>query len=879
MNDDELLDDFVAESREHLDTIEPDLLEMERAGAEASQEVLNRVFRAIHSIKGAAGFFALDALKKVSHMTENVLMPIRDGMLTPTSEVMDALLAAVDKLRVMIDDVQASEDVPCEDELTNLEALLNNAQSELDGAENELDKLEAVLDASDDKPTDQAPVDETPIAQPSTDSSLMAEFDPASPSVVSAVKRGMHVYRVTANFQDDLHARGLDLDAFTGSISKVGEILIMPANIGQLNDATPAHVAFSFIFASVLEADLVPDGLELPAERVEQVDCAMVEQAQAASPDTPTAQTASKPKAKASPNAEGTETLRVKVDLLTSLMNTASELVLGRNQLLSALEAHRDQIPGLPAILQNVDHVTSELQEGVMQTRMQPVGAVFGRFTRVVRDMAKKLGKEIQLQTEGADVELDKSVIELLGDPLTHIIRNCADHALETPDEREAAGKSRAGTIQLHAYHEGGQVNIAIADDGRGIDAAKVSAKAVDKGVITAAQAAKMSEEEIVRLVFAPGFSTAEQVTDVSGRGVGMDVVRTNIEKLGGHIDIETKVGQGTTVVLLLPLTLAIVPALIVGVEDLRFAVPQVNLVELVCVRSEDIAERIESVHGADVLRLRGRLLPLVGLADVLGIEHRPPVTPPGDEKHQSEYDRRTDRNILVLQIGPNRFGLIVDGLFDSEEIVVKPLSSFVKQCVCFSGATIMGDGKVLMILDVGGLAKRANLRFASLADEEKRRQEKQIARTAARRRSVILFNAADHESFAVPQDKVLRLERVRDDDIEQMGGNEFIQYRGKGLPLVRLDRHLPVNPVSVSTNELFLVIPKHRDASGAVEARAGIVASRIVDAMDVDITMQKANLTGPGVQGSAIVDEHLTLFFDPVELIDGICNLQEEAV
>jgi two-component system, chemotaxis family, sensor kinase CheA len=887
--DNELLDEFVAESREHLDTIEPDLLAMEKDGANASQEVLNRVFRAIHSIKGASGFFAFEALKKLSHMSENVLMPIRDGELAPSPEVMDVLLGAVDKLRVMVDDIQASEDVPCEDEIAQLEALLNQANDE----------------SADEADSDQGD-------KPVSDLSLDAEFDIESPGVLDAVKCGKHIYRISVNLRDDLHARDMDPDSFSEIVLKVGEVLAIPEDIAELEGHMEEDVSFSFIFASVLDRGLLPAGIDLPPERVELLDTSAAAEAMAEAGASETeapkkSESAPKPKA-SSAKSEGSETLRVKVDLLTSLMNTASELVLGRNQLLSALEKHRDQIPGLPAILQNVDHVTSELQEGIMQTRMQPVGTVFGRFGRVVRDMAKKLGKKIELQTEGADVELDKSVIELLGDPLTHIVRNCADHALEGPQERVSAGKSKAGTIRLHAFHEGGQVNIAITDDGRGIDAVKIGAKAIEKGVVSESDIARMSENDIVKLVFAPGFSTAEQITDVSGRGVGMDVVRTNIEKLGGHIDIETKVGEGTTVLLRLPLTLAIVPALVIGAGNLRFAVPQVNLVELVRVKAEDVKERIESVHGADVLRLRGKLLPLIRLADVLDIErtYKVPLpletgeeftdrrkaisdrrsrrsNAPGENKERAGEGRRcnwhSDYNILVLQIGTNRFGVIVDKLFDSEEIVVKPLSVFVKQCACFSGSTIMGDGRVIMILDVGGLAACANLRFSGIADEENRRGDENAASSDnSGRRSIILFNVADEEPFAVAQDKVLRLERISAGDIEQIGGSEFIQYRGRGLPLVRMDRHLPVNSISTQSDELFLVIPKHHDADGGVEARAGIVASRIADAMDVEVVLQKSALSGPGVQGAGIVSDRLTLFIDPVEFVDGVCEFSEEA-
>ncbi len=970
--DESLLDDFVAESREHLDSIEPDLLEMEKAGSNASAEVLNRVFRAIHSIKGAAGFFAFESLKRLSHTMENVLMPVRDGELEITPEMMDVLLTAVDKLRVMIDDVQASDDVPCEDEIAKLNSFL--------GAEDDSTEEKSDTGAADAK---------------KNDSEYRIKLDLGTDEVRSALKHGQRVYEIVANLRHDLHNREQTPEDFTETVESVGHCLAFPPNISELEDRLDEDIAFSFLFATVLEKDLVCSALGLTAGQVIEIDTAEIkkqlqaEQAggqepQSSSDDTGRVlplgeiliklgtapahvaralqkqadgdkrklgeilvekgfvveetinealrlqkvqkanvseqanqpvpepknskkpENASQPRPKSKAKSETTETLRVRVPLLTRLMNTAGELVLGRNQLLSALDRHSDAIPGLAAILQNVDHVTTELQEGIMQTRMQPIGSVFSRFGRVVRDIARQLGKEIDLQTEGSEVELDKSIIELLSDPLTHIVRNCADHAIELPDEREKAGKRRTGKIILRAYHEGGQVNISVSDDGRGIDTDKVLTKAVEKGVVAKADAGKMSHREIVNLIFAPGFSTADVVTDVSGRGVGMDVVRTNIEKLGGHINVDTAVGKGTTVTLRLPLTLAIIPALVVGVEGCRFAVPQVNLVELVCVRAADVKKRIESVHGASVLRLRGKLLPLVRLTDVLDIagtyddpgtaeplvserERVPDRRSPSDSKDKSDAaasnrqivqrsgnDRRedwkSDYNILVLQVGTNQFGVIVDELFGSEEIVVKPLSNFLKNCVCFAGATIMGDGRVIMILDAGGLSRQANLHFSDLKSEEDRRQaeqDKEDAGAGAGRRSIILFASADGDFFAVPQEKVLRLERIKASDIERVGSREFIQYRRAGLPLVRLDEYLPVKPLPGDISEMYLVIPKQPDADSAQQARGGIVASKIVDAMDVVVRLQAASITGPGAEGSAIVKDRLTLFLDPIKLLD----------
>ncbi len=962
--DDSLISDFVVESRENLDAIEPDLLAMEQEGAEVSQEIINRVFRAIHSMKGGAGFLAFESLKKLSHTMESVLMRVRDGQMAISPDLMDVLLNGVDKLRAMVDDIQASDDVPIEEDLTRLHAILEEGGVAIDST------IQA--QAAPAEGTDEA-------------SSPGKTFDLDAESVRAALEHGMRLFAATAYIHQDIQDKGITPLEFLDNIESVGSCLDTQIDMDalpNLEQCIEEDLAFTFLFATVLEEDLVAMALELPEDQIAALDTDAVKeqfigepegaaaQNEAASPaqtelphmlgqilserlgvsadaihtalgkqkqgykrkigeilveqgvisetqiaealqiqkDLRAEKAAPAPVAAKASSPQVSESLRVRVDLLTRLMNTAGELVLGRNQLLRALEGREDVVAGLAAILQNMDLVTTELQEGIMQTRMQPIGSVFGKFTRVVRDMARDLGKEIDLQVEGSEVELDKSIIELLGDPLTHIIRNCCDHAIETPDERERAGKRRGGRILLRAYHEGGQVNISISDDGRGIDAKRVLQKAIEKGVVQEDKAAKLSERDIVNLVFAPGFSTAEVVTEVSGRGVGMDVVRTNIEKLGGHIEMDTEVGVGTNVLLRLPLTLAIIPSLVVGASGQRFAVPQVNLVELVWVRAVEVKDRIEQVHGAPVLRLRGRLLPLVRLSDVLNMPRayaEPDSGAAHEDRREGIIDRRStvveeegagetgaaaedaeahaergasdrrenwrgDYNILVLQVGSNRFGVIVDELFDSEEIVVKPLSALTKDCQCFAGATIMGDGRVIMILDASGLAEEAGLHFSDLEAEEKRRLEEEArkeAAAAAVRRSIILFNGAPDEFFAVPQDKVLRLERIETANIEEVGGREFTQYRGAGLPLVRLDHYLSVNPLPPEASALFLIIPKHVQEDGSREARAGIVVSNIVDAVDVEVSLDDSTLSGPGLKGSAIVQDKLTVFLDPTEL------------
>ncbi len=864
--DDDILSDFVSESREHLSAIEPDLLALEQQGVSAGAEVINRVFRAIHSIKGGAGFFSFERLKQLSHAMESALMLVRDGVMALTPALTDVVLASLDRLRAMLDDIGASDSVPCKAELEALGLIL-----------------------AEGGPPTGSPVEGAIGSQP------VVELD--AEAIRSSLRRGMAIYRATAWLRRDLGGQGLTPISFLRSALAVGTVLqahVDPATLVELERSLDSDVRITLILGTVLEADLAAEALSLPVGQVEALDMErlrrQVDETLEAAADTPAPDPAQRSSKETVREATTSETLRVKVELLTSLMNLAGELVLSRNQLLRALDGQARNVPGLGPILQNLNQVTTEIQEGIMQTRMQPIGTVFGRFPRVVRDMSRKLGKQIDVQIRGAEVELDKSIVELLSDPLTHIIRNCADHAIEPPLARKLAGKDPTGTIQLRAFHEGGQVNIEVTDDGRGIDAAKVGAKAVEKGVITEAQLAAMSEQELVSLIFAPGFSTAETVSEVSGRGVGMDVVRTNTEKLGGHVEVETKPGLGTSVRLRLPLTLAIIPSMVVGVEGQRFAIPQVNVVEFVWVRAADVRNRIEQVQGALVLRLRDKLLPLVRLADVLclgrtfvhpetgerlpdqraALADRRGPTADDDGRPDRRQNWHTDHNIVVLRVGNNAFGVIVDELFDIEEIVVKPLSSFCQGTKCFSGATILGDGRVIMILDAGGLATVALLRFADLQAEQKKRAEEEAERarlSASRRRSVILFEAAPEEHFAVPQDKVQRLERLLESDIQRIGEREYMPYRNEALPLVRLDRHMRVRPIPGGIEELYVIIPKSTKTGGGIPA-AGILITTILDAVDVDAELKPAEIAGVGLLGTAMVNNHLTLFLDPDALI-----------
>ncbi|HEX4262646.1 MAG TPA: chemotaxis protein CheA, partial [Acetobacteraceae bacterium] len=474
------------------------------------------------------------------------------------------------------------------------------------------------------------------------------------------------------------------------------------------------------------------------------------------------------------------QTIRVGVDVLEDLMTLVSELVLTRNQLLQLSRTQGSS--EFVAPLQRLSQITSDLQEGVMKTRMQPIGNAWNKLPRLVRDLSRELGKRIELAMLGAETELDRQVLELIKDPLTHMVRNSADHGLEGPEERRAAGKPEIGRISLNAYHEGGHIVIEIGDDGRGLPLERIRAKALAQGLATEAELAAMPAAALQRLVFHPGFSTAAAVTAVSGRGVGMDVVKTNIERIGGTVDLNSTAGAGTTLTIKIPLTLAIVSALIVAVGGERFAIPQISVLELVRIGAggrgtdEDAGETtaIERIDGTPVLRLRDRLLPLVGLGETLRLDSAAPPSAP---------------TIVVTQVGASTLGIIVDRVFDTEEIVVKPVAPILRHMTMFSGNTILGDGSVIMILDPNGLARavgigaggdgRAAVGAGAGPDID--------ATHSAERISLLLFRAGAGAPKAVPLGLIARLEDIPRDRIEQSGGQPVTQYRGHLMPLVSL--------------------------------------------------------------------------------------------
>jgi two-component system chemotaxis sensor kinase CheA len=541
-------------------------------------------------------------------------------------------------------------------------------------------------------------------------------------------------------------------------------------------------------------------------------------------------------------------TIRVDVGHLDKVMNLVGELVLARNQILQYTTKQDDA--SLNATAQRLNLITTQLQEGVMKTRMQPIGVVWNKLPRVVRDLATSCGKQIELEMDGAETELDKSIIEAIKDPLTHIVRNCCDHGIELPADRLRKGKPAQGRLVLRAYHEGGQVNIEIIDDGGGIDVARVKRKALERGLLRPEQAQRLSDREAANLVFLPGFSTAEKVTSISGRGVGMDVVKTNIEKIGGIVDLTSHLGEGTTVKIKIPLTLAIIPGLLVSSGGERFVIPQVSLLELLRLEGEAVGKQIERIHGTPVYRRRGSLLPIAYLNEVLKLDCA---------RVESEV-----LNIVVLQAEDRQFGLVVDAISDTQEIVVKPLGKQLKGLTAFAGATIMGDGGVALILDVLGIGQLSGV--VSESRDQSRLDAAKSETTRQDTETFLLFRAGKYERLAVPLSLVARLEEFPHKQIEHGSGKMVVQYRDRILHLISLPSVLQNQASSIEE----FPDPAQVIVFAEEDRMVGLIVDQIVDIHSESIRIIKKS-DQAGLSGSAVIGGKVTDFLDLPAVLNSV--------
>ncbi|WND01887.1 chemotaxis protein CheW [Temperatibacter marinus] len=872
---DDLLNEFLTETSEAIDVVDVELVKLEQDPN--NKEVLDNIFRLVHTIKGTCGFLGLPRLESVAHASENVLGKFRDGELEVTEHAVTVILESLDRIKDILAGLEETEEEPQGDDndlIDRLDAIAEGSLASepeadvieadivdqglgrpLKAGEVTLEELEAAFASApgpeaggaDDSAGDEMDMEaemaaameeeqaadiveaNTSASEPLYDrvggedaiavmAHLMSSRLPNDPKLSKFFKdstvdqrKGRLSGIMTALFRDDLD-----------SADNVARLMItMPGFDDKCFDALLVFMK-SVMTECQVEADTRDEAImsfELVREAVVSSSKAKAEAA--------TAKTSGDTK-------RTSQSIRVSVDLLEDLMNMVSELVLTRNQLLQISRDMDNSELGVP--LQRLSQCTTELQEGVMKTRMQPIGNAWAKLPRIVRDLTVELDKKIELEMRGAETELDRQVLELIKDPLTHMVRNSADHGVEMPAERLALGKPETGTIILDAYHEGGHIIVEIRDDGRGIPVEKLKGKILEKELATESELSEMSDNQIQKFIFHPGFSTAEKVTSVSGRGVGMDVVRSNIEKIGGTIDMVSIEGKGSTFEIKIPLTLAIVSALIVKADGERFAIPQISVLELVRA-SSDSEYRIEKIKDAPVLRLRNRLLPLVYLNEILDFSTR----------EELEADEDKDDFIIVAQVGAYTFGIVVDQVFDTEEIVVKPVAPILKDIPIYSGNTILGDGSVIMILDPNGIAARSN---AGASDQVEDKVEEDVVHKASsdENESMLVFRAGSENNKAVQLSLIARLEDIAIDEIEMSNGRHVVQYRGALMPIIKADPTMEFvsegrQPVLVFTDREYTM---------------GLAVDQIMDIVDDKLDIKLAS-DNESVVGSAVVDGNTT--------------------
>jgi len=807
MNDsDDIVKEFLVESYENLDRLDRDLITLEKHPKD--REVLGSIFRTIHTIKGTSGFLAFDKLGAVAHVGENLLGRLRDGQLVLDREITSALLAMVDAVRQMLASIEAT------------------------GVEGERDDGELIARLTRLQQGHEATAKDGPAE---------VQAAVAAAAGASSARAGSSSISPASSPSEPIPGKASHAKAKSTPANSVGKAVATKSDAAAKTMAETRGVAM---------------------DEAKSADGSEGQRAQAAA----TGQSATG------------STIRLDVGLLDHLMNLVGELVLARNQILQF--ANRTEESTLVAASQRLNLITTELQEGVMKTRMQPIGNIWSKFPRTVRDLALDCGKQVRVEMEGQETELDKTLIEAIKDPLTHLVRNSVDHGIEPPEVRQEAGKNPEGRLGLRAFHEGGQVNIEISDDGAGLDQERIRNKAVQKGLISADQASRLTDREMVNLVFLPGFSTAEKVTNVSGRGVGMDVVKTHIEKIGGTVDLQSKRGEGVLVRMKIPLTLAIIPALIVTSAGDRYAIPQVSLLELVRLEERAGHKGIEMIHGSPVYRLRGRLLPLIYLSRELQRQEKTgetsTATNPLTARNVvpiSAVPRKALEfeavNIVVLEADGRQFGLVVDEINDTEEIVVKPLSKHLKNISVYAGATIMGDGKVALILDVLGLAQCSSI----LAEGREHLPEEEVAAAGGAGRAkqkLVLFTGRAGSRMAVPLDLLARLENIPGAQVERSGNQWVTQYRGQILPLIRVTHALEERR-QLSSGEGLMTLPTTEMLQVLVleneQQSFGLVVNQILDIVESTLEPQSPS-TRAGVLHCSVISERVTELLDVAALL-----------
>ena len=832
------LGDFDTEARAHIEKIEASFLDAESLTSDT--ELMNSVFRAAHSLKGTAGFFSLEKIVTVAHGLESVFSQIKDGKLEINNEITDTVMQSVDCLRDLLDNIRADEAV----DITNI-----------------IDTLKKYSD-----------VDESPNQNRGNTKEVNNPFDCSDPDTETALKdairHGYKVYYVNINYNRGLGKYFNNPDRMFDNIWSIGVILEAIVN-GKadeiIRERDPAALTGRIVTAlserdtstlellvtSVLEFNLFAIAIEInkrdihPISREIVIDPDIKEKKE--NPEgipekrnnNSLLQTRPEKPQKQAPAQEKNFIIHLDISVINSLLDLANEMVLTRNHLLSVTSEHRKSIIGLTTILQDMSRLTSEIQERVMHTRMQPISVIFSKFPRIIRDTAKALNKDIEIEIIGGDVMLDKYLLDSLTDPITQLVKNSADHGVESAERRAELGKPEKGKITLNTYMRDGSAIIEVIDDGAGLDADALEQKARERGLLTEEALSNMQKSDIYALILEPGFSTAKHVTNISGRGIGMDIVKTNIENMGGSIEIETESGKGTTIRLRTPLTLSVMRVLIVVIDSIQYAVPEINIEQIVRISRSIPLRRLERVNDSFILVLNERIIPVVTIEEINAKARG--QCPPEAAVLQEKSLRNDVIKFLILKTGDSSFALLIDDANYTEQTLVKPLPEFFMNCICYSSVTVLGNGDAITILDAEGILRLMGINGAPKEPS----YDEDIKQNKPEEKQYIIFRSSGAEYFALEASEISRIETIEAQQIHKIGSGSFVDIAGKTIRVVRPESFTPVKNHRYTGNKRYLLTLRNNTAP------VGILAGKVLDKVEASFIPDNERIHGDYIEGT----------------------------
>jgi len=843
------LGEFEAEARIHIENIESAFLDISVFSVDS--KLINSVFRAAHSIKGTAGFLSLEKIVAVTHELENILSQIKDGVLSINEEIADIVLQSIDKLKELIDNLQNDEAI-CTNEIIetlkkfNLDKVTNIKNKETSREFNNAE-LNIPFNLNDDK---------------------------SEKTLKNALKHGHKIYYVNIDFNRSLGKYYKNPRGMIENIISIGKIMQAIVNgidgkklenydniifIDELVNTLKEHdtSTLEILVTSILELNLFTSAIGVEKRNVFQLynKIKNTEDSYSIKQELIKNKSISK---------ENNQLIRLDISDINKIMDLANELILTRNQLFSVVAEYKKSIPGFAPLLHDVNHLTSEIHERIMFTRMQPISVIFSKFPRIIRDTAKALNKDITLNILNDDITLDKYLLEELADPITQLIKNSADHGIESADKRAAMGKPQKGTITLDATMRDGLAIIEIIDDGGGIDIEALKNKAIDRGICTKETITSMSKSDVYNLIFKPGISTAKHVTNLSGRGVGMDIVKTNIEKSGGSIEIESELGIGTTVRLKMPLTLSVINTLIIDIDAVSYAVPELNIEHIVRICSNTQSIRLEKVNKSLVLIYNGQIIPVITMNEIEAkVKNTQMVSA---DKVLERVLASNVTKCLVLKADGRRFALLVDNAIDTEQVLVKPLPVYLQNCPCYLCVTVLGNGKAVTVLDIAGI-----IRFMGIEDIKKDTDLQLLLESdknikTGNEKHILIFMCSGKEYFTVDMNYISRIESINAKDIQEINDKSFINITGITLRIVRPEDFAPVEKKDYTEEKLYLIILKNM-------LPLGFLVKKVIDKAEDEFTLDNKLIYSDFIFGTGVCNEKILIFLNPAAIIEHLEN------